>query len=164
MVVCHHSLHLCRWVSLKKKKKKKNFFFRETPTSPWVPFRAKFRPLGRLFRPCRPLAWSLYKWLNKTVAHCKQNIFIFKPYKSFDCVNNYIHIECFLTPDKLTLMVKRKIPWPLFEISHPAIPNFQSRGRNWKLFYFSYQNLLCGSSKELSQWDGFLSTQHTCLN
>ena len=26
--------------------KKKNFFFRETPTSPWVPFRAKFQPLG----------------------------------------------------------------------------------------------------------------------
>ena len=40
-----------KWVSL--------FFFRETPTSPWVPFRAKFRPLGRLFRPSRPLAWSL---------------------------------------------------------------------------------------------------------
>ena len=50
-----------KWVSLKKKKKKKKifFFFRETPTSPWVPFRAKFRPLGRLFRPSRPLAWSL---------------------------------------------------------------------------------------------------------
>ena len=49
-------------VSLPKKKKKKKiffFFFRETPTSPWVPFRAKFRPLGRLFRPSRPLAWSL---------------------------------------------------------------------------------------------------------
>ena len=44
-----------KWVSLKKKK----FFFRETPTSPWAPFRAKFRPLGRLFRPSRPLAWSL---------------------------------------------------------------------------------------------------------
>ena len=47
----------------KKKKKKKNFFFffffRETPTSPWVPFRAKFRPPGRPFRPSRPLAWSL---------------------------------------------------------------------------------------------------------
>ena len=43
----------------KKKKKKKIFFFRETPTSPWVPFRAKFRPLGRLFRPIHPLAWSL---------------------------------------------------------------------------------------------------------
>ena len=56
-----------KWVSLKKKKKKKKFFFfffffffRETPTSPWVPFRAKFRPLGRLFRPSRSLAWSLY--------------------------------------------------------------------------------------------------------
>ena len=63
MVVCHHNLHLCGWVSLKKKKKKKFFFFffffRETPTSPWVPFRAKFRPLKRLFRPSRPLAWSL---------------------------------------------------------------------------------------------------------
>ena len=47
-----------KWVSLKKKKK--NFFLRETPTSPWVPFRAKFRPLGRLFRPSRPLAWSLF--------------------------------------------------------------------------------------------------------
>ena len=59
-------MHLCgdrMKMSLpkKKKKKKKNFFFffRETPTSPWVPFRAKFRPLGRLFRPSRPLAWSL---------------------------------------------------------------------------------------------------------
>ena len=54
-----------RWVSLKKKEKKKIlfffffFFFRETPTSPWFPFRAKFRPLGQLFRPIRPLAWSL---------------------------------------------------------------------------------------------------------
>ena len=45
----------------KKKKKKKFFFFRETPTSPWVPIRAKFWPLGRLFRPSRPLAWSLCK-------------------------------------------------------------------------------------------------------
>ena len=34
-------------------------FFRKTPTSPWVPFRAKFWPLGRLFHPSRPLAWSL---------------------------------------------------------------------------------------------------------
>ena len=25
-------------------------------TSPWVPFRAKFRPLGQLFRPSHPLA------------------------------------------------------------------------------------------------------------
>ena len=51
-------------MSLPKKKKKKKkkifffFFFRETPTSPWVPFRAKFRPLGRLFRPSRPLAYT----------------------------------------------------------------------------------------------------------
>ena len=30
-------------------------FFRETPTSPWVPF----QPLGRLFRPSRPLSYSL---------------------------------------------------------------------------------------------------------
>ena len=45
-----------KWVSLKQKK---NFFFSETPTSPWVPFRAKFRPLGQVFHPSRPLAWSL---------------------------------------------------------------------------------------------------------
>ena len=47
----------------KKTKKQKKFFFffffRETPTYPWVPFRAKFRPLWRLFRPSCPLAWSL---------------------------------------------------------------------------------------------------------
>ena len=45
-------------MSLPKKKKKKYFFFffRETTTSPWDPFRAKFRPLWRLFRPSRPLA------------------------------------------------------------------------------------------------------------
>ena len=50
-----------KWSPQKKKKKKKFFFFffRETPTSPLVPFRAKFRPLGRLFRPIGPLAWSL---------------------------------------------------------------------------------------------------------
>ena len=40
--------------NLKKKKKKKYFFFRETPTSPWDQYRAKFRPLGRVFRPNRP--------------------------------------------------------------------------------------------------------------
>ena len=42
VVDCHHSLHLCgdrMKMSLFKKK------FRETPTSPWVPFRAKCRPL-----------------------------------------------------------------------------------------------------------------------
>ena len=27
------------------------YFFRETPASPWVPFRAKFRPLWQLFCP-----------------------------------------------------------------------------------------------------------------
>ena len=48
-----------KWVSLRKKKKNFFFFFGETPTSPWVPFRAKFRPLERLVRPSRPLAWSL---------------------------------------------------------------------------------------------------------
>ena len=59
-------------MSLPKKKKKKFFFFfffffRETSTSPWVPFRAKFRPLGRLFRPSRPLAWSLIWYLNVNI-------------------------------------------------------------------------------------------------
>ena len=34
-------------------------FFRETPTSPWFPFRVKFRPLGWLFCPSRTLAYSL---------------------------------------------------------------------------------------------------------
>ena len=54
----------------KKKKKKKKFFFlfRETPTSPCVPFRAKFWPLGRLFRPSRPLAWSLSTCLEQTFS------------------------------------------------------------------------------------------------
>ena len=54
------------------KKKKIFFFFRETPTSPWVPFRVKFRPLGWLFRPIRPLAWSLGNilvWLPWWVPH-----------------------------------------------------------------------------------------------
>ena len=46
-------------------KKKKFFFFRETPTSPWVPFRAKFRPLGRLFSLSCPLAWSLQSFSAK---------------------------------------------------------------------------------------------------
>ena len=43
---------------------KKIFFFRETPISPWVSFRAKFRPLGQLFGPSRPLAYSLYQGSN----------------------------------------------------------------------------------------------------
>ena len=38
---------------------KKNYFFRVTPTSAWVPFRAKFWPLGQLFHPSSPLAYSL---------------------------------------------------------------------------------------------------------
>ena len=44
-------------MSLPKKKKKKNFFFfffRETPTSPWVPFRAKFRPHRATISPYSP--------------------------------------------------------------------------------------------------------------
>ena len=39
-------------------------FFRETPTSTWVSFRAKFRTLGRLFCPSHPLAWSLIRHTN----------------------------------------------------------------------------------------------------
>ena len=38
---------------------KKLYFFRETQTSPLVPFRVKFRPLRRLFRPSLPLTYSL---------------------------------------------------------------------------------------------------------
>ena len=56
-----------KWVPLKKKKKKYIFFFffffRETPTSPWVSFRAKFRPLGRLFRPSRPPYLGPWPWV-----------------------------------------------------------------------------------------------------
>ena len=48
---------------LKKKKKKIFFFFlRETPTSPWVPFSAKFWPLGWLFRPSHPPPPQLIPW------------------------------------------------------------------------------------------------------
>ena len=31
----------------------------QTPTSPFIPFRAKFRPLRLLFLPSHPLAYSL---------------------------------------------------------------------------------------------------------
>ena len=49
-------------MSLPKKKKSFFFFFlRETSTSLWVPFWAKFQPLGRLFRPSCPLAYSQIK-------------------------------------------------------------------------------------------------------
>ena len=67
VVECHHSLRLCGDRMKKKSlpKKKYFFFFRETPTSPWVPFRAKFRLLGRPFRPSRPLAWSLAGTMGK---------------------------------------------------------------------------------------------------
>ena len=44
-----------KWVS-----KKKFFFFRETSTSPLVPFRANFQPIGQIFLPRRPLAYSLH--------------------------------------------------------------------------------------------------------
>ena len=37
--------------------------------------------------------------------------------------------------------------------------------RYWKtIFFILIQNICCGYSKEPSQWDGFLSTQNTCLN
>ena len=73
------------WQNENESPKKKKFFFfffffRETPTSPWVPFRAKFWPLGRLFRPSRPLAWSLrifsdiYFSKEITVHLCKQSV------------------------------------------------------------------------------------------
>ena len=40
---CHYSLRLCG-DRMKTSLPKKRFFFRETPTYPWVPFGAKFRP------------------------------------------------------------------------------------------------------------------------
>ena len=86
------------WMSLpkKKKKKKKNFFFffRETPTSPWVPFRVKFRPLGRLFRPSRPLAWSLYKQA-KSNQHTWMVGGTF-PFIQFSQFKGYIHCNVVL--------------------------------------------------------------------
>ena len=47
VVDCHHSLCLCGDIMKKSlpRKKKRNFFFLETPTSHWVPYRAKFQPL-----------------------------------------------------------------------------------------------------------------------
>ena len=49
VVDCHHTLRLCgdriKMGLLKKK------FFRETPTSPWVPFREKFQPIGATISP-----------------------------------------------------------------------------------------------------------------
>ena len=38
-------------------------FFKETPTSPRVPFRVKFQLLGQLFGTSRPLAYSLIEVL-----------------------------------------------------------------------------------------------------
>ena len=62
---CHHSL--CLYGDrMKLSLPKKTFFFffgggggGESPTSPWVLFRTKFRLLGPLFHPSRPLAYSL---------------------------------------------------------------------------------------------------------
>ena len=53
-----------KWVSLKKKKKKKKksffffFFLGRLPLLPWSHLGRNFGPLGRLFRPSPPLAWS----------------------------------------------------------------------------------------------------------
>ena len=57
-------------MSLPKKKKKKFFFLGRLP-----PFRAKFRPLGRLFRPIRPLAWSLHCDVIVNNSHCQQIVY-----------------------------------------------------------------------------------------
>ena len=58
VVDCHHSLCLCG-DRMKVSVLKKKYFFRETPTTPSIPFRVKFWPLGRLFCPSHPLAYSL---------------------------------------------------------------------------------------------------------
>ena len=58
VVDCHHSLCLCS-DRMKMSPPKKIYFFRETPTSSWVPFRAEFWPLGWLILPSHPLAYSL---------------------------------------------------------------------------------------------------------
>ena len=53
-VVVHCSLRLCGDRMKMCLPKKKIFWGGETSTSPWVPYRSKFQPLGRLFRPSRP--------------------------------------------------------------------------------------------------------------
>ena len=53
------------------------FFCRETPTSPWITFTAKFGPLGRLFHPSRPLAYSL--GLLFQVYNLDRNLTQFRP-------------------------------------------------------------------------------------
>ena len=40
----------------------------KTSTSPWVQFRAKFRPLGRPFHPSHPLAQSVYYCFQPSVV------------------------------------------------------------------------------------------------
>ena len=57
VVDCHLSLHLCG-NRMKMSLPKKNFF-RETPTSPWVPFRVKLRPIAQIFCPNHHLAYSI---------------------------------------------------------------------------------------------------------
>ena len=56
VVDCQHSLCFCGAKMKMNPLKKK---IQETPSSPLVPFRAKFRPQRQLFRPSRSLAYSL---------------------------------------------------------------------------------------------------------
>ena len=58
VVDCYHSLRL-RGQNEMSLPKKYIYIFRESSTSPWVPFKAKFRCLGRQFCPSLPLAHSL---------------------------------------------------------------------------------------------------------
>ena len=59
VVDCHNSLCSCG-DKMKMSLPKIIFFFREASTSPWIPFGAKFRPLGQLSRSSCPLAYSLH--------------------------------------------------------------------------------------------------------
>ena len=61
---CHHTLHLCGDRIKMSLPQKVDFyiFFKETPSSPWVPFRKNFRPPEQLFCPSCPLAYSLMKY------------------------------------------------------------------------------------------------------
>ena len=88
VVDCHHSLCLCD--NRMRKSLPKIFFlffnfFRETPTSPWVPFRAKFWPLWWPFSPSRPLALSpwkisaVYKYKQAIAQHAKgKNLYLLR--------------------------------------------------------------------------------------
>ena len=110
VVDCHHSLGLCG----DRMKMSLLIFFRETPTSPWVPFRAKFRPLGRLFRPSRPFTYSLICG-GVTSYNFKKNI-VFLFLKLYLVIANsadpdvMLHYKCSISSGSAMFFIKVKVP------------------------------------------------------